>query len=378
MSFQQRALQELAAARASARPGQKNVVVGLDGFVDTIVTPVAQRTGQGDAFTAIGTITEFGQRVLSAAGKSTNIEFFPRMEKLGGNGPIMANALLAAGSALTYIGALGKDDAIHPVFADMAARSRVISLCAPAATTAVEFLDGKLMLGQMKSLDEITWAKLAEKPGEDELLRILAAADLVALVNWTMIPNMTGVFTELADRVLPKLPARPSGAPARIFFFDLADPEKRSAHDLVDALAAIARFEQHGQVTLGLNFKEAQQVYAALGLGVSEGDDEQNLRQTASAIRQKLALSTVVVHPRASAACATADGDFWVPGPFCEKPLITTGAGDHFNAGFTHGQLLGLSPEACLVTGVCTSGHYVRSAHSPSLADLETFLARWR
>ncbi len=65
------------------------------------------------------------------------------------------------------------------------------------------------------------------------------------------------------------------------------------------------------------------------------------------------------------------------PDPTRRKPLITTGAGDHFNAGFATSQLLGLSPEACLTLGVCNSGHYVRTAESPSLAQLETFLANW-
>ena len=67
-----------------------------------------------------------------------------------------------------------------------------------------------------------------------------------------------------------------------------------------------------------------------------------------------------------------------MPGPYTERPLITTGAGDHFNAGFMQGQLLGLDPEACLTLGVCTSGHYVRTGTSPDLASLETFLANWR
>ncbi|OAM90900.1 PfkB family carbohydrate kinase [Termitidicoccus mucosus] len=370
MSFKKQALEELAAKRAAI--GQKHAVVGLDGFVDTIVTPVALRTGQGEDFTPIDTITAFGQRVLSAAGKSTNIEFYPRMEKLGGNGPIMANALLAAGSRLTYIGALGKDT-LHPVFQDMATRSDTISLCAPAHTTAVEFDDGKLMLGQMKSFDEITYAKLIETITPPRFTALLAGADLLALVNWTMIPNMTGIFEGIVQNILPALPPR-----ERIFFFDLADPEKRAPEDLVAALQIVARFEYHGRVTLGLNLKEAQQVYAALGLGVFLGEEEKDLRHAASAIREKLALSTVVVHPRKSAACATPAGDWWLPGPYCEKPLITTGAGDHFNAGFTTGQLLGLTPQSCLALGVSTSGHYVRSAHSPTLADLETFLARWR
>ena len=376
MSFKEQALGELAAKKNTIQ--KKNAIVGFDGFVDTIVTPVALRTSQGDDFTPIATITEFGKRVLAAAGKSTNIELYPRMEKLGGNGPIMANALIASGAQVTYVGAIGAGD-VHPVFRDMASRAaRAVSLCAPAATTAVEFEDGKLMLGQMRSLDEITYAKIVEKLGDETALKkMLGDADLVSLINWTMVPNMTVVLRDIEKHILPTLPKRAAAEPKRLYFFDLCDPEKRSAADLKDALAVMASYEKFGQVTLGLNFKEAQQVHAVLGLGVSESEEEAGLRAMASAIRKKLSVSTVVIHPRKSAACATADGEFWVAGPFCEKPLITTGAGDHFNAGFTTGQLLGLTPQSCLTLGVCTSGHYVRSAHSPSLADLETFLARW-
>lgn len=345
-------------------------VVGLDGFVDTIVTPVALRSGQGEAFTPITTITEFGQRILGAAGKSTNIEFYPRMDKLGGNGPIMANALISAGGRLKYIGALGRG-AIHPVFQDFAGRADVVSLADPAATTAVEFGDGKLMLGQMRSLDEITHERIVETLGADGVRQAFGAADLIALVNWTMIPNMTAIFRWMVDTVLPSLPARP-----RLFFFDLADPEKRSKTDLLEALAVIGRFEQFGRVTLGLNLKEAQQVWAALGFApVTE--DEAGLRKMSADIRARLGVATVVVHPKESAACATAEGTAWVPGPYTQKPLITTGAGDHFNAGFSNGQLMGLSPEGCLAVGVCTSGHYVRTGKSPSLADLQAFLQAW-
>jgi sugar/nucleoside kinase (ribokinase family) len=183
---------------------------------------------------------------------------------------------------------------------------------------------------------------------------------------------MTAILVELVERVMPTLPARD-----RIFFFDLCDPEKRSVEDLQAALTAMAKFAKFGRVTLGLNLKEAQQVYAALGFA-AVGEDEASLQKMAAEIRAKLALTTVVVHPRECAACATVDGTWCVPGPYTTTPLITTGAGDHFNAGFTTGQLLGLSPEACLAVGVSTSGHYVRTAQSPTLADLETFLANWR
>ncbi len=362
----------LSALRAAApRLAGKLAVVGLDGFVDTIVTPVALRAGQGENFEPISTITDFGNRILGAAGKSTNLEFYPRMDKLGGNGPIMAKALLEHGLALKYIGALGRF-AIHPVFQEMASRAECISLCDPASTIAVEFNDGKLMLGQMRCLDEITFERIVEKMGGPALDRSLGAADLVALVNWTMIPHMTAIFRELTANVLPRLPAR-----ARVFFFDLADPEKRSRADLLEALEVIGGFSAYGRVTLGLNLKEAQRVHLALGFHPLE-ETEAGLRQLAADIRAKLGYATVVVHPKESAACATADGTAWVPGPYTSKPRITTGAGDHFNAGFVLGQLLGLDPTACLTTGVCTSGHYVRTAQSPSLTDLQTFLANWQ
>ncbi|MBI5688484.1 MAG: carbohydrate kinase family protein [Verrucomicrobia bacterium] len=368
--FRQRTLQQIAARRAQS--GTRTALVGFDGFVDTIVTPVGLRRGPGENFTPISTLGEFGQRIVAAAGKSTNIELYPRIDKLGGNGPIMANALLAAGTQVTYVGALGTP-VVHPVFADMASRARTFSLCDAAHTTAVECDDAKLMLGIMRSLDEVTFERICRVMGEATFQAEVAGAGLLAFVNWTMIPNMTAIFTAIVDQVLPKVPANPD----RIFFFDLADPEKRSVDDLRAALAAIGRFGKFGHVTLGLNLKEAQQVATALGLTAPDRD-ETTLRAAAGGIRAKLGVSTVVIHPTESAACATAAGTAWVPGPFTAKPLITTGAGDHFNAGFTTGQLLRLDPEACLALGVSTSGHYVRTGESPSLAKLETFLANWR
>ncbi|TAG26437.1 MAG: carbohydrate kinase family protein, partial [Verrucomicrobia bacterium] len=94
-SFKTRALAALRSSRSQAPA--KRALVGLDGFVDTIVKPVGTRQSQGDAFSAIATIPEFATRIAGAAGKSANLELYPLMDKLGGNGPIMAAALLAGG-----------------------------------------------------------------------------------------------------------------------------------------------------------------------------------------------------------------------------------------------------------------------------------------
>jgi hypothetical protein len=339
--------------------------------VDTIVSAVELRAGQGENFTPFSTLGDFGKRIVDAAGKSTNMELYPRMDKLGGNGPIMAGALIAQSPQVTCVGALGSGP-VHPVFSGLASRGRAVSLCESAHTIAVEFTDGKLMLGMMRSLDQITPQNIEAALGGAAGYRASVDVDLVALVNWTMIPNMSAIFKDLIENVLPKAPPRPD----RIFFFDLADPEKRTRADLTDSMSIIGKFEKFGRVTLGLNLKEAQQVHTVLGFGV-ETEAESGLRGMAARIREHVGISTVVVHPKESAACATRDGTWWVPGPYAAKPLITTGAGDHFNAGFSSGQMLGLDPESCLYLGVCTSGHYVRTAESPTLADLENFLANW-
>ena len=94
-SVQENTLAELARNRAALT--RKLAVVGLDGFVDKIMHPVDKRTGKGEDFVPFPNIAAFGQRIVEAAGKSANIEIFPKLEKLGGNGPIMAEALLSTG-----------------------------------------------------------------------------------------------------------------------------------------------------------------------------------------------------------------------------------------------------------------------------------------
>jgi sugar/nucleoside kinase (ribokinase family) len=94
----------------------------------------------------------------------------------------------------------------------------------------------------------------------------------------------------------------------------------------------------------------------------------------AGKIRGKLGIDTVVIHPVAFAAAADAAGSAAVQGPYIEKPKITTGAGDHFNAGFCIGRILGAPVDISLQIGVGTSGFYVRTARSPSAADMVAFL----
>ncbi len=66
-----------------------------------------------------------------------------------------------------------------------------------------------------------------------------------------------------------------------------------------------------------------------------------------------------------------------IDGPYIEKPLIATCAGDHFNSGFCLGKLLGLDNSSCLLTGVTTSGDYVRTGQSPTIEELAGMMTNW-
>ena len=352
----------------SFNPSGMNSVVGLDGFVDKIVTPVDKRHGLKENFDPIETIDSLGTRISAAAGKSANIELFPRFEKLGGNGPIMANAHVSLGLNVRYLGALGHPS-IDPVFKDFASQTNAISIADPGITTALEFKDGKLMFGNTSSLEEIEYARILEVAGEGAFIDMLAKAELVSIVNWTMIPKMTSILVEIVDKIMPNLPP----IDTRNFFFDLTDPAKRSSQDLLEVLKVISRYQAYAEVTLGLNYNEALQVCETLG--INGGDkDEESLCLISTEIRQKLEIACVVVHPTESAACATKDGAWWTEGPFTENPKITTGAGDHFNAGFTSARLCGFSPLTSLALATCTSGYYVRTAQSPSTSQVISLL----
>lgn len=352
-------------AAAASQSKNLSAMVGLDAFVDEIIRVVNKRASVDD-FSVVERISDLGARISAAAGQSTNIELVVDRIKLGGNGPIMANALAALGPAVTCVGPLG-EDSIHPAFAEIAQRAKIVSLGDPCHTDALEFEDGKLMLGKIEPMRNVTWDRLLERLGQKDLEQLFSGSSLVALVNWTMIPAMSAIWVKALE-LLEK-----TGAAGR-FFFDLADPEKRDDASVAEACKLIAKFQKFGPVTLGLNEKEAFRVAAALGY-TGEGHGRANVRAVAAYISKELPIETVVVHPRAYAVAAsngevTADVD----GPFTENPLISTGAGDHFNAGFCLGKLLGLSDDQAVTAAVGTSGYYVRNAASPSVTQLAEFL----
>lgn len=370
--IQSQEFRNAAAARleaVAARVPQLAAFVGLDGFVDEILHVVDKRH-DATRFDRVPTIKAYGERITAAAGRSTNIELVNVITKLGGNGPIMANALASFGLGVSYIGALGYP-ALHPVFDAFARRAEVISICGAGLTDALEFEDGKIMVGKHYTLKEVNWDNICTRYGRDKFAHKFATADLVGFVNWTMLPYMSDIWESIQSELVPALQG-----PRRTLFVDLADPEKRLASDIQRALDLIVKFQSKFNVILGLNEKEAYEIARVLGLDDSPRD-WQGLSQLAIDIQRRVPVDTLVIHPVAYALAVSNGVVDVVQGPVCRKPRITTGAGDHFNSGFCLGKLLGLSNADALLCGVSTSGHYVRTAESPRVSDLAALMRAW-
>ncbi|NMB01575.1 MAG: carbohydrate kinase family protein [Firmicutes bacterium] len=351
-------------------PRQLTVAIGFDGFVDEIVEVVDRRESLS-SYIRMNKMSQFGERISKAAGLSTNIEFVPKTVKLGGNGPIMANALVSLGTNVSYMGAIGKPN-IHPVFSELVEGcTQVFSLAEPGHTDAVEFDDGKVMLGKMETLNEVDWATLIDVVGEETLRQIFGNSDLIATVNWTMTAYMNEIWDGLLALLSPPTGTKP------FFFVDLADPGKRNPRDIRDALQIIAKFSSHYRVILGLNRKEATEIANVQGLTLSGPAEDVGLEEIVRALGEDLGLWCVMVHPTFEAG-AYVDGQYFhVDGPFTSKPRLTTGAGDNFNAGFCLGLMLELSVEDSLALGKATSGYYVRNMCSPSWEKLLGFVELW-
>jgi sugar/nucleoside kinase (ribokinase family) len=348
---------------------QMNAFVGLDGFVDEILHVVDKRTN-AERFTRMTTINQLAQRLAGAAGRSTNLELVPQVTKLGGNGPIMANALACFGLHVTYLGILGRPT-LHPVFAEFAKRAEVYSLAEPGMTDALEFEDGKILVGKHASLKEVTWSNIEARFGRDKFLAKISDSQFVGFVNWTMLPYMSDVWEAILEVICPRL-----SGPRRRVFIDLADPEKRTAEDIRRALDLIGRFQEYFEVVLGLNEKEANEIGEVLGLPAAGAAVDGVLELTAG-IGSRLPVETVVVHPTRYAAAVSAGKVDCVRGLYTAQPKITTGAGDHFNAGFCLGKLLGLDNTDSLLAGVTTSGYYVRTGESPAVLAVADLMGEW-
>jgi hypothetical protein len=249
----------------------------------------------------------------------------------------------------------------------------LFSLADPAHSDCIEFNDGKIMLCDFRSLTEINWDRLLECVGSHTIDALLTKSSFIGAVNWGKLVNVGTIWENIAVR-LSQLGIPPKKV---IFFMDLAEFEQRPHDDRLQLVDLVRKITTQCHTILSFNLKEAWQM-AEVFQGNFRGEKSPlKVAELAAFLKKSVNADRIVIHPNDGAACASKDGCVYIPGPFCRQPYISIGAGDNFGAGCMAGALCGLDDLGILLTGVCTSGYFVRSGISPSYQQIARLASLW-
>jgi hypothetical protein len=344
----------------------KKITLGFDGFIDVICKVVRSKNDESE-MTFFKSIQEFGNYITEKGEKNFSLELEEMTTKIGGNMPIMANALAQFGCRPNCIGPLGYPT-INPVLQQMAKNCELYSFADPGLAKALEFNGSKIMFAEIGNLNRIAWRTIKEIIGLETIVDLYSMPDLVCILNWSELDNSTAIWNGLLTDVLPRISHvehKPIG------FFDLADCSKRTPESILDAMNLLRAFSKYWNIVLSLNMNEATIVNCAL---TGKNASEKNVEEIGASLFDQLGISNVVIHYAKQALSWNASGVQRAESFFISNPAISTGAGDNFNAGYCAGLLMELDAHASLILGHTASNYYMTHGKSASIPDLLEFL----
>ncbi len=337
------------------------VVAGFDGFIDSLYRiDNAQHLGNGRALRTIG---DFGAYIQSKRDRSFSLEMERITVKPGGNMPNFSQALGGLGCRIFSVGALGYPR-VNGLFKSIGGYGRAFSFSEPGSTIGIEFEDGKVML--YTSTDKsLGWRELHERVVHPPLRRALRQCDLLAALNMGEMKNSLQIWSGFLREMISL-----GTSDSTVVLFDLSDCTRRRGDELRAAFDVMREYAKNFRVALSMNENEARYAYSVL-----TGDTTNpRIRDVGTGISGHVALDWLVIHP-INHAYAWNDGSVVsVPNRLIEKPAISTGGGDNFNAGLCAGLLLGLPVELTLICANALSGFYVERGRSPRFQELIDYL----
>lgn len=272
--------------------------------------------------------------------------------------PIFSQALAKLDVSVNCVGAMGYPDVL-PIFRNMPPNCQLLSVCEPGLCQALEFDDGKLMLANNEDIDQLDYSLLLQRAGKDILFSLFDSSDMMVLLNWSELKGSLSIWNGLEKDIFPYLSPK-----KRFVFIDLSDCSCRSAEEIREACSLMRSFSNRFDFTISMNRNEAERVAEAENISYG------SIEALASQLYTRLHCSRLVIH-LLDCSCYVSEGqvrhrkNFHTP-----HPVISTGGGDNFNAGFALGLLYGLECADCVDLAHSVSGFYVSHGHSPSREEL--------
>lgn len=344
--------------------GEEKVVFGFDGYIDRVREIVDERQGQ-EAYRRIRQLDDLSEQISTAAREERSIlvEWIQSELRTGGLVCHVSSALGRLGFDPIMIGMFGQPP--RRAFLEEYGDFEMTSLGEPAYTDAIEFSDGKVMLTESGGMRSLDWETLRSEVGFDRLAEYLDGAAVFGMGYWTEIHDMVSIFEGLADELVPTLSSPPDHV-----LIDPADVGKRPMGEIKRGRNALRRLDAIIPVTMSANHYETNAIADSLGAS----DAQRSHLDAAHSAREQLGISRFVAHGSTKSAIATPTDGIAVDVPRTDDPMMTTGAGDHFNAGVVLGLLYDLKPHETVALGNAIAGCFVRQGDSPSVETIEAFL----
>src|SRR5258708_19741056 len=246
-----------------------------------------------------------------------NIEMVHKVTKIGGNGPILANAVAQCGLPVTYIGCLGLPE-LHLVFTEFSKKIRTFSIAEPGYSDAIEFNDGKLICGKQQAVSDVTWQSVLQQLPVEQLVDLVRPAGLIAFLNWGIVFSMTHMMNEFLHPIRPHL-----SDPRIPFFIDTADPSKRSETDTRRFVETLPRLAAKFKVYLGFNLRESDFIARAVGLSI-RSDRIQDILTYTGELRDRLGIDALMIHWSRNAVACDTHSPVSVQAQHTQNPQIRT------------------------------------------------------
>ena len=332
----------------------KKLIVGYDGFIDTTVRPIKRTATDTAPAQMFDDIAEFGSFLTSKAGMSCSVELEVESRHPGGNMPYLLTCAGTLGLDVTGIGMMGDGGHVDELFSGLP--GKLYSFAPSADSTCMEFRDGKVLLAPSYTLNDDGW-KLVMEATKNQAPAWIRESDLLALVNWSELSFSHRLWENTYEHTLAEAVADKD----KYVFFDLCDIARKTDDEIRGVLELIARFSTKRTTILSANENEI------LLLGRAVTLKTKSLEEIGRELRKQYKMDEILIHTRMESLLITNQGVCRKSSIFVEHPVMSTGAGDHFNAASCLAAVMRLDEEQRLEFANQVTSLYIRTGKTPSL-----------